>query len=78
MGSEMSRIIWSENETPAFRSFFHYYYVVGEAGRLMHPEQQVAIPYYYEAEILAFDYKEYRNGILGMAGNDLISLPSGS
>ena len=75
----MSRIIWSENETPAFRSFFHYYYVVGEAGRLMHPEQQVAIPYYYEAEILAFDYKEFlTHGLSNVARDDFPAMPSGN
>jgi hypothetical protein len=73
------RTIWAENETPAFRHFFHYYYFVGEAGRVMHPEQQIALPYFYEAEVTAFDYKEYRkNAISGMAGNRLIALPSGS
>jgi hypothetical protein len=72
------RKIWAENETPAFRHYFHYYWFVGEAGRVMHPEQQIYLPYFYEAEVTAFDYKEYLNDVSGMAGNRLIALPSGS
>lgn len=34
-------------------------------------------PYHYEAELLAFDYKEYRNEISGLAGNNIKELPSG-
>ena len=74
----MIRVFWSMDKRPAFRSFFHYYYVIGEAGRIMHPEQQVMIPYFYEAEVLAFDYKEYRNGLSDLAGNNLTALPSGN
>ena len=75
----MSRIFWSLNDSAAFRSFFHYYYVVGEAGRLMHPEQQYMMPNYFEAEVLAYDYKEYQHyGFPHMAGDSSVPLPSGS
>jgi len=73
----MTKIIYSLNETPAFRHFFHYYYFVSEGSRLMPPDQQEAMGTFFEAEVIAFDYKEYRkNGIPGMAGNDLAVLPS--
>ena len=64
----MARVIWSQNETPAFRHFFHYYYFVGEADRLTPPEQAIYTPNYLEAELAAYDYKEYLNGVSGMAG----------
>lgn len=75
----MTNIIYSMNGTAAFRHYFHYYPFMEEAGRLMPPEQQDWLPNHYEAELTAFEYKEYRkNGLPHMAGNDLITLPSGN
>ena len=73
----MTRVIWSANETPAFRHFFHHEVILNEAWRLMPPEHAAMIPWYYEVEVLAFDYKEYRNEISGLAGINLKELPSG-
>jgi len=66
------------NESPGFRHFFHYYYFVGEAGRLTPPEQTIYTPNYLEAELTAYDYKEYRYGLSDMAGNGFKGLPSGN
>ena len=73
----MTRVIWSANETPAFRHFFHYYYFISEGARLTRPELIELTPYHYEAELLAYDYKEYRNAISRVAGINLKELPSG-
>ena len=75
----MSRIMWSTNETPAFRHFFHYYYFMGEGWRVMHPELLGGMPTFFDAEVLAYEYKEYlSHGIPGLAGNYRETLPSGS
>jgi hypothetical protein len=71
----MSNIIWSLNETAAFRHYFHYYHFVREGAKLTRPELTELTPYHYEAEVLAYDYKEYRNAI---SENAFKGLPSGS
>ena len=73
----MSHIMGSPNETVAFRHFFHYYYFISEGARLTRPELIELTPYHYEAELIAFDYKEYRNEISRVAGINLKELPSG-
>jgi hypothetical protein len=70
MERDLTNIIYSMNSTAAFRHYFHYYPFMEEAGRLMPPEQQDWLPNHYEAELTAFEYKEYRKS------PDLISLPS--
>ena len=75
----MTRVIRSMNETPAFRHFFHYEAFLGEAWRLQSTDQVAMMPYYYEVEVLAFDYKEWRiNGLSDMARNGFPLMPSGS
>lgn len=73
----MSDFFWSYNETVAFRHFFHYYYFISEGARLTRPELIELTPYHYEAELIAYDYKEYRNEISRVAGINLKELPSG-
>ena len=73
----MSHIMGSPNETAAFRHYFHYYHFISEGARLTRPELIELTPYHYEVEVLAFDYKEYRNEISGLAGINLKELPSG-
>ena len=74
----MTRIIYSWNDTAAFRHYFHFYAFIEESARLTRPELVELTPYHYEAELLAFDYKEYRNGLRDMAGNNFKGLPSGA
>ena len=74
----MTHIIYSLNETAAFRHFFHYHYFIAEAREVTAPDQQIYTENHYEAELTAYDYKEYRNGLPDMAGNDFKGLPSGN
>jgi len=75
----LTRVIWSENETPAFRHFFHYDAFLGEAWRLLPAEHVAMMPWYYEVEVLAFDQKEWRiNGLPDLEGNRFPAMPSGS
>jgi hypothetical protein len=75
----MSRVIWSHNETPGFRHFFHYHAFLNEAFRLLPEEDRTLLPYYYEVEVLAFDQKEWRiYGLPDMARNDFPAMPSGN
>ena len=75
----MTRVIWSQNGTPAFRHFFHYHVFLEESWRLLPEEDRALLPYYYEVEVLAFDYKEWRiNGLSDMARNGFPLMPSGS
>jgi hypothetical protein len=71
----MSHIMGSPNETAAFRHYFHYYHFVREGARLTRPELTELTANHYEAELLAYQYREYRNAI---SENAFKGLPSGS